>query len=78
MPHAAPALAAVLALTPLAAACPLCDSPTAEAVRAGLVDDDLPRTLAAIVAPFAVVGIVALLLSVAAPARHAAPRDDPR
>ncbi len=35
-------------------ACPLCDSPTAHEVRAGLAGEANGKTLAAIIAPFAV------------------------
>lgn len=57
-----------------AVACPLCDSPVAQAVRSGLVDDDLPRTLAAIMAPFAGVGVLGVLIAIGPIPRGGNPR----
>lgn len=52
-------VAACLASSP-ATACPLCESERADDVRAGLVDEDLGRNLAATVAPFVTLaGLVA-------------------
>ena len=43
-------------------ACPVCDSATADQVRAGLSEDLTPTTLAAVAAPFAVIaGVVSLV-----------------
>lgn len=39
-------------------ACPLCDSPQAVEVRAGLVDEFTPTTLAAVTVPFLIVASV--------------------
>jgi hypothetical protein len=45
-----------------AAACPVCNTETGAAVRAGLFDDRFPETMAGILAPFPVLlAIVALL-----------------
>ena len=55
------------AIAPSAAACPLCDTGTGEQVRAGLVDEHLPLSVAAVVLPLAaaalVLGAVTLLPS---------------
>ncbi len=49
-------------ISPAARACPLCDSSQAVDVRAGLVDDFTPTTLAAVVAPFVIVaGIISMV-----------------
>jgi hypothetical protein len=46
-------------LSQSAVACPLCRSETAKAIRAGLIDENLPISLAATLAPFLLVlGIV--------------------
>lgn len=57
-----------------APACPLCDSPTAEKVRAGLFDANLADTLAGIAAPFSIAAVVAAYLLL--PARVKEPPRD--
>ena len=51
------------ALSPAAGrACPFCDSSQAVEVRAGLVDDSTPTTLAAVAAPFVIVaGVISIV-----------------
>ena len=59
----APCVAAVLAAAPVSAlACPVCDSPVAEQVRAAIADDDFGSNLLAVVLPFLVFrGAVAVI-----------------
>lgn len=45
---------AALACMGSASACPVCDSATADEVRAGLTADGMGKTIAAMVAPFVV------------------------
>ena len=43
-------------------ACPLCDSPQAVEVRAGLIDELTPTTLAALTVPFLIVaGVISVV-----------------
>ena len=55
-------VALVLALAPVAGACPLCDSGTGEQVRAGIAGDSLPSALLAVLLPFAVTAGVVMVV----------------
>lgn len=63
-PRAAPqGWALLLTLLPSAtAACPVCDGPTGQAVRAGLFNERLGAHLAATLLPFALLAVVVLAL----------------
>jgi hypothetical protein len=58
-----PLLLLLAAFSPVTAyACPLCDSPQAVEVRAGLVDELTPTTLAAVTVPFLIVaGVISVV-----------------
>lgn len=53
------AIAALLLSAAPAFACPLCASPTGERVRAGILGDDFAANLAATLAPFAALFVIA-------------------
>jgi len=67
----AAAVAALALLVPLAAgACPVCRSETGRAVRAGIVDSAGAATVAALLAPFAVLAAIVLVLHFGWPVRR--------
>jgi hypothetical protein len=74
------AVALVLALAPVAGACPLCDSGTGEQVRAGIAGDSLPSAVLAVLLPFAVTaGVVAVVhfgIGIGGPSRRHDGDDD--
>ena len=58
----------ILAASPLAVGCPVCDTGTGEQVRAGIADGNLGLNLAAVLLPFAVVLGVAAVIHFGLPA----------
>ena len=63
-------LAVTLAMNAASAsACPVCDSATGKAVRAGIFGDDVGRNLLAVVLPFAAVAGVAAAVHYGLPTR---------
>ena len=70
-------LLTVTALPPRAAGCTVCDGGTGQRVRAGILDGDLARNLAATLLPFGVMLGVVAVIHFGGPRRHAPPAPQP-
>ena len=75
------ALAIQAAVVRPAAACPVCDTDTGRAVRAGILGEDFGRTLVAVLLPFPILFGVVAVIHLGGPripgAKHGGAANDP-